>query len=92
MYEYKRWYSTENTDQIFVKVYEIFPFAKNMGKNFGKNISKSSSVHYSQDDKQSAIGALKNASKNSIKKKTGEETSDLIGIRSISCSNILALD
>ena len=33
-------YSSQQRDQIFVKIYEFLPFAKNMDKNLGKNISK----------------------------------------------------
>ena len=33
-------YSVESRDQIFVKCYELFSFARNMGKNVGKKVSK----------------------------------------------------
>ena len=33
-------YSVEPRDQIFLKGYGFFSFAKNLGKNIGKNISK----------------------------------------------------
>ena len=56
-------YSVQPRDQIFVKDYGSFSFAKNMGKNIGKKISKNLSSKYSQKlhdhAKQSATGALK---------------------------------
>ena len=33
-------YLVEPGNRIFVKVYEFFYFAKNMGKNIGKNFGK----------------------------------------------------
>ena len=41
-------YSVQSRDQIFVKGYSFFPFAKNMGNNTGKNISKNLSGIYTQ--------------------------------------------
>ena len=41
-------YSVQFRDQIFVKVYRILSFVKDMNKNIGKNISKSLSSKYSQ--------------------------------------------
>ena len=41
-------YSTEPGDQIFVKDYEFWSFAKNKGNNLVKNISKNLSEKYSQ--------------------------------------------
>ena len=62
-------YSVQSRDLIFVKGFEFFSFAKNMGKNIVKNRSKNLSDKYSQKvdhTKQSAIDALKKInSKNS---------------------------
>ena len=56
-------YSVQHWDRIFVKVYGLLSFAKNMGRNIGKNISKNLSDKYSQKRldhaKQSAADALK---------------------------------
>ena len=41
-------YSFQPRDQIFVKSFGIFSFARSMGKNVGKNISKNLSSKYSQ--------------------------------------------
>ena len=41
-------YSVQPRDQIFVKGYGCFYFAKNMGKNIGKNITKKLTGKYSQ--------------------------------------------
>ena len=41
-------YSVQPGDQIFVKGYRFFSFAKNLGKNIGRNISKNISNRYSQ--------------------------------------------
>ena len=41
-------FSVEPRERIFVKGYEFFSSAKNMGKNIGKNISNSLSGKYSQ--------------------------------------------
>ena len=61
-------------------------FSKNMNKTIGKNISQTLSGKYSQKPlyhaKQSAIDALKIASKKAIQK-TAEATSDLIGIKNV---------
>ena len=59
---------------MFVKGYEFFSFAKNMGRSIGKNISKNLSKNltskYNQKlinhAKQSATDALKTASKRAI--------------------------
>ena len=40
--------SVQPRDQIFVKGYGFFSFAKNMGKSVGKNIGKNVSGKYSQ--------------------------------------------
>ena len=72
-------YSVQFRDQIFVKVYGILSFVKDMNKNIGKNITKSLSSKYSQKilnhAKQSPIGTskkqlkqLKTASKRTIPK------------------------
>ena len=80
-------YSIEPREQIFIKRYGFFSFAKNMGKNIGKTISKNLSGKYSQKllnhAKQSATGALKTNSKRVIQK-TAEATGDLIGNNKIS--------
>ena len=56
-------YSVQFRDQIFVKVYGILSFVKDMNKNIGKNITKSLSSKYSQKilnhAKQSTISAPK---------------------------------
>ena len=41
-------YSIEQRNQIFVKDYGFFSFAKNMGANLGKIISRASIGKYSQ--------------------------------------------
>ena len=41
-------YSVQFRDQIFVKVYRILSFVKDMNKNIGENITKSLSSKYSQ--------------------------------------------
>ena len=72
-------YSVQCRDQIFVKVYGILSFDKDMDKNIGKNLTKSLSSKYSQKilnhAKQSPIGTskkqlkqLKTASKRTIPK------------------------
>ena len=56
-------YSVQFRDQIFVKVYGILSFDKDMDKNIGKNLTKSLSSKYSQKilnhAKQSPIGTSK---------------------------------
>ena len=75
-------YSVQPRDQIFVKGYGFFSFAKNMGKNIDKNISRILSYKYSKKlldhAKQSPTDAFKTASKRAIQK-TSEAISDLIG-------------
>ena len=34
------WYSFQSRDRVFVKGYEFFSFARNMGKSISKNMSK----------------------------------------------------
>ena len=55
---------------MFVKGYEFFSFAKNVGRSIGKNISKNLTSKYNQKlinhAKQSATDALKTASKRAI--------------------------
>ena len=62
-------YAIELRDQIFVKGYGFFSFAKNMDRNLGKSMSKNLSGKYSQKlldhAKKSTIDAIKIASKNS---------------------------
>ena len=75
-------YSVQTRDQIFVKGYVFFSFAKNISKNIDKNISKNLSGMYSQKlldhAKQFATDARKTTSKRVILK-TAEATGDLIG-------------
>ena len=75
-------YSVQPKDQIFVKGYGFFSFAKSMNKNIGKNISKNVSGKYGQKLldrlKQSATDSIKTASKRAIQK-TAEAASDLSG-------------
>ena len=63
-------YSIEPRDQIFVKIYRLLFFVKNIGKHIIKNISKSVSSKGSQKTfdhaKQSATDALKTASKKQL--------------------------
>ena len=60
-------HSVQTRDQILIKAYGFFSFAKNMGKNIGKNISKILNVKYSQKlldhSKQYATDVFKTASK-----------------------------
>ena len=44
-----RHYSVQSRDQIFVKGYELLPFARNMSKSIGKNKSKKLSSKYIQN-------------------------------------------
>ena len=59
--------SVQPRDWIFVKLYVILSFAKNICENIGKNISKNLIGKYSQKIldlvKQSATDALKTTSK-----------------------------
>ena len=75
-------YSVRPRDQIFVKGYVFFSFAKNISKNIDKNISKNLSGMYSQKllhhAKQFATDTRKTTSKRVILK-TSEATGDLIG-------------
>ena len=74
-------YSVYQRDQIFVKGYGIFSYAKNMGKYIGKIINKNLSGKYSQKRldhiKQCATNALKTNSKRMIQK-TAEATGAFI--------------
>ena len=47
-------YSVQPRDQIFVRDYGFFSFAKNIGKNIGNNISKNLIGKYSQKHLHSA--------------------------------------
>ena len=64
--------SAQPRDRIFVKGCRFLSFAKNIGENIGKNIGKNLSSKYRQKHfghaKQSAINALKTASKRTIRK------------------------
>ena len=82
-------YSAQLRNQIFLKGYGFFSFAKNMGTNISKNISKTLSGKYSpgmlamcrkllNHAKQSATDEFETASKRAIPK-TAEATGDLIG-------------
>ena len=75
-------YSIQCRNQICVKGYGFFSFAKNMSKNIGKNISKTLSGKYSQKlldhGAQPAMDAFKTALKRAIRK-TAKATSDLTG-------------
>ena len=72
-------YSIEPSNRKYVKGYEFFSFAKNIGTHATK-IAKSMSNKYSQkrlnSAKISTTDAIKNASKRAIQK-TAEETGDL---------------
>ena len=74
-------YSVQPRDQILVKAYRFFCFARNMRKNLGKDISKSLTSKYSLNlldhAKQSATDALKTGPKRAIQK-TAEEIGYLI--------------
>ena len=65
-------YSVHSRDQILVKDYGFFSFAKNMSKYIGKNISRNLSSKYSQKlldhAKQLASVTLKTAPKRAILK------------------------
>ena len=75
-------YSVQPRDQIFVKGYGFFFFAKNISRNIGENISKNLGGKYSQKRlyhaKKSATDKHKTSSKKVIQK-TPEETGDLNG-------------
>ena len=72
-------YWVQPRDQIFIKGYGFFSFAKNMGKNIGQNRSNGRYCQKLLDhDKQSATNALKTTSK-SVIQKTAEAIGDLIG-------------
>ena len=75
-------YSVQPRDQIFVKGYGFFSFARSMGRNIGKNISKHLNRKHSQKPldhaMHSATDKLRTASKEWFKK-TVEGTGDLIG-------------
>ena len=71
---YKKRYSIEPRDRIYVKGQEFLSFAKNMGKSlsnrYGQKLLDSA--------KKSTTDAIKTASKRAIQK-TAEATDDLIG-------------
>ena len=75
-------YLLQPRDQIFVKGYEFFSFARNMGRSIGENISKNVIYKYSQKRlyhaKKSDTDRIKTASKTEIQK-TAAATGDLIG-------------
>ena len=64
-------YSIEPKDWVFVKVYGLLPFAKNMCKNIGKSITKNVSDKYSQKcldfTKQSVTDTLNCFQKSNLK-------------------------
>ena len=59
-------YSVQPKDQIFVKGFGFWPFARNMGKNISKNLRSKYSQKPLDHAKRSAIDALKTASKRAI--------------------------
>ena len=63
-------YSVQPRDLIFIKVYRLLSFAKNMSKNSGKNISKNLSDKCRQKlldrTKQFATDALETVLKTAI--------------------------
>ena len=65
-------YSVQPRDQIFVKGYGFFSFARSMGRNIGKNISKHLNRKHSQKPldhaMNSATDKLRTASKRLIQK------------------------
>ena len=65
-------YSVQTRDQICLKGYGFFSFAKTVGQNVGKYISKNLNSKYKQKlldhAKQSTADVLKTASKNQFKK------------------------
>ena len=64
-------YSIEHRDQIYVKGYGFFFFAKNIGKTLSNKYSRK----LFGNAKKSATDAIKTASKRAIKKKTAQATS-----------------
>ena len=60
--------SAQPRDRIFVKGYRFLSFAKNFGENIGKNLSSKYRQKHFDHAKQSAINALKTASKRTIRK------------------------
>ena len=65
-------YSVQPRDQIFVKGYGFFSFARSMGRNIGKNISKHLNRKHSQKPldhaMHSATDKLRTPSKRLIQK------------------------
>ena len=74
-------YSVHPKDQIFVKDYGFWSFAKNKGKNIGKNIRKNLSSKFSRKPldhaRQSTTDPFKTALKRGTQK-TEEAAGDLI--------------
>ena len=77
-------YLLQPRDQIFVKGYEFFSFARNMGRSIGENISKNVIDKYSQKrlyhGKKSDTDGIKTASKRAIQK-TAAATGNLMAIK-----------
>ena len=77
-------YSVQSRNQLLATCFGFLCFAENIGKNTDKNISKNLSSKYSQKlldhAKQSATGALKNASKRLIQKQL-EQRMICLGIK-----------
>ena len=73
-------YLVQPRDQIFLKDYELLPFAKNMAQNIDKNISKILSSKHSQkildNAEQSLLDPLKKSNS-----KTAQGIYDLTGNR-----------
>ena len=67
-------YSIEPRDGIYVKGYEFFSFAKNMGKSLSNKYCQKRL----DNAKKSTTDAIKTSSKRAIQK-TAEATGDLIG-------------
>ena len=70
-------YSVQQTDQIFVKLYEFLSFARNTSKNLSKNLSSKYKQELLGHNKQSATDAFKAGSKGAIQK-TAEATGDIM--------------
>ena len=67
---YKIRYSIEPRDRVYVKGYRFMSFARSMSNKYGKKLVDTA--------KESAIDAIKTASKRAIQK-AAESTSDLVG-------------
>ena len=61
-------YSVQTRDQICLKGYGFFSFAKTVGQNVGKNLNSKYKQKLLDHAKQSTADVLKTASKNQFKK------------------------